>query len=180
MLPEPPSQRQKRRYDGEAQAFDVAVEVVLVENLIQPQVERMGRTARQVLDSAYSCGMVRRIAAVERLDRTRFRSDVEYLDHVVQLAAYRCPHCGVGVEFQGRHLVEGQPFGSRAPAALDSPWRAAFDVARPLAPFEWALDFHCAGCGAPVRIVYAQMSDMSKTFDWDLLEVLETIRWPEQ
>ena len=124
--------------------------------------------------------MVRRIAAIERLDRTEFRSGVEYLDHVVQLAAYRCPHCGVGVEFQGRHLSGGHSSGSQAPAAIDLPWRSAFDAARPLDPFEWALDFSCPGCGAPVRIVYAQMSDGSKSLDWDLLEVVEAITWPEQ
>jgi predicted RNA-binding Zn-ribbon protein involved in translation (DUF1610 family) len=123
--------------------------------------------------------MVRRVAAAVRLDRTQFRSDVESLDHVVQLAAYSCPHCGAGVEFKGRHWREGRPFGGARPSALEDRWQAAFDTARPLDPFEWAMDFHCPGCGAPVRIVYAQMSDMSKTSDWDLVEVLEVIRWPQ-
>lgn len=60
--------------------------------------------------------MVRRIAAAERLDRTQFRSDVEYLEHVVQLAGYRCPHCGAGGEFEGRHWWQGRPFGAAAAA----------------------------------------------------------------
>lgn len=39
--------------------------------------------------------MVRRVPAADRLDRTQFRTQVEYYDHIVQLAAYRCPHCRI-------------------------------------------------------------------------------------
>jgi predicted RNA-binding Zn-ribbon protein involved in translation (DUF1610 family) len=117
--------------------------------------------------------MVRRLPAAERLDRTQFRSEAEYLDHVVQLSAYRCPHCGAEIEFLGRHVGFGH-----TTAGIDVRWRSAFDTARPLEQFERALDFRCPGC-APARIVYAQMSDLSKTFDWDLLEVVEADTWPE-
>src|SRR5690242_14693275 len=93
--------------------------------------------------------MVRRLPAAERLDRTRFRSEEEYLDHVVQLGAYECPHCGTGVEFQGRH------FGLDVKRAPLSPlWTSTFEAARPLGDLEAALDFHCPGCAAPVRIIY--------------------------
>lgn len=124
--------------------------------------------------------MVRRVAAAERLDRTQFRSDVEYLDHVVQLAGYSCPHCGAGVEFEGRHWRDGRPFGAARAATLDGRWHAAFDADRPLRSGEWALDFNCPGCRAPVRIVYELASPEAKAFDWDLLEVLEAARWPER
>jgi hypothetical protein len=67
-----------------------------------------------------------------------------------------------------------------APAeAIDPEWRAAFDAARPLVAFERMLDFHCPRRTAPVRIVYEQMSDLSKIFDCDLLEVLEATSWPK-
>ena len=117
--------------------------------------------------------MVRRVPAAERLDRTQFRSDEEYLDHVVQLSAYQCPHCGAEIEFLGRHCGSGQ-----TTPTIDAAWRGEFDAARPLAAFELALEFHCPGCAAPARIC-KQMSDLSKTFDWDLVEVLEPARWPE-
>jgi hypothetical protein len=128
--------------------------------------------------SAYSCEMVRRVAAAERLDRTQFRSDVAYLDHVVQLAGYRCARAGV--EFKGRHWWEGRSFGTARPPVLEERWHAAFDADRPLQSREWALDFNCPGCRAPVRIVYKLVSDDTKAFDWDLLEVLEAARWPER
>jgi len=118
--------------------------------------------------------MVRHVAAGERFDRTRFRSEVEYLDHVVQLAAYRCPHCGTGVEFQSRHFGPGVER-----ATVDPRWRSAFDAARPLAALEAALEFHCPGCTAPVRIIYAQKGDQYRIFDADLLEVLEVATWPQ-
>jgi hypothetical protein len=41
------------------------------------------------------------------------------------------------------------------------------------------LDFNCPGCRAPVRIVYTLVSDDTKAFDWDLLEILEAAGWPE-
>jgi hypothetical protein len=91
----------------------------------------------------------------------------------VQLAAYRSSHCRAEVEFQGRH------FRPRDTAAIDPEWRAAFDAARPLVAFERMLDFHCPRRTAPVRIVYEQMSDLSKIFDCDLLEVLEATSWPK-
>jgi predicted RNA-binding Zn-ribbon protein involved in translation (DUF1610 family) len=122
----------------------------------------------------YSYEMVRRVAADERFDRTQFRSEVEYLDHVVQLAAYRCPHCGKGVEFQSRHFGPGVPR-----ATVDPRWRSAFDAARPLGTLEAALEFHCPGCTAPVRIIYAEKGDQYRIFDADLLEVLEVADWPE-
>src|SRR5688572_6869985 len=115
--------------------------------------------------------MVRRIAAGERLDRTTFRYEEEYLNHVVQLAAYRCPHCGTGVEFQGRHFGPGVDR-----ATVDPRWRSEFDAARPLATLEGALEFHCPGCTAPVRIVYAKKGDQYRIFDADLLEVLEVTK----
>jgi predicted RNA-binding Zn-ribbon protein involved in translation (DUF1610 family) len=118
--------------------------------------------------------MVRRVTADERFDRTQFRSEVEYLDHVVQFAAYRCPHCGTGVEFQGRHFGPGV---SRA--TVDRRRRSEFDAARPLAALEGALEFHCPGCTAPVRIIYARKGDQYRIFDADLLEVLEAANWPQ-
>jgi predicted RNA-binding Zn-ribbon protein involved in translation (DUF1610 family) len=118
--------------------------------------------------------MVRCVSAGQRLDRTEFRSEVEWLDHVVQVAGYRCPHCAAEVEFLRRH------FEAAARIAIDSRWRTAFDAARALRVRERGLDFLCPGCAAPARIVYAQMSgDDYKTSDWDLLEVLEAGEWPE-
>ena len=115
--------------------------------------------------------MVRCVSADQRLDRTEFRSEVEYLNHVVQLAAYRCPHCGAEAKFLRRH------FDYLTSATIDPGWQAAFDAARALREGERALDFLCPGCAAPVRIVYVQMGDNYKTFDWDLLEVLEAAEW---
>jgi hypothetical protein len=96
--------------------------------------------------------MVRCVSAGQRLDRTEFRSEVEWLDHVVQVAGYRCPHCAAEVEFLRRH------FEAAARIAIDSRWRTAFDAARALRLRERGLD---------------------KTSDWDLLEVLEAGEWPE-
>jgi hypothetical protein len=51
--PEIPARRQPRptvvRVESLAQSFDVAVEIVLIENLIQSYVERMRGTPRQIL-----------------------------------------------------------------------------------------------------------------------------------
>jgi hypothetical protein len=96
------------------------------------------------------------------------------MDHAVQLAGYRCPYCAAEVEFLRRH------FDAAAKVAIHPRWRTAFDAARALKTGERALDFLCAGCGAPVRIIYAQMGDDYKTFGWDLLEVLEAAEWPIQ
>jgi hypothetical protein len=118
--------------------------------------------------------MVRRVPADQRLDRTEFRSEVEYMDHVVQLASYRCPYCAAEAEFLRRH------FAAAARVAIHPRWRNAFDDARALKARERALDFSLPWMCRAVRIVYARMGDDYKTFDWDLLEVLEAAKWPIQ
>lgn len=119
-------------------------------------------------------GMVRRVPAAGRLDRLEFHSDEEYLKQIVQVAGYTCPHCGAGVEFQERHLFDG--FQGRT-TTLDAEWRARFDAARPLEGLERGLEFYCPGCRAPVRIIYSPLSDLYKSFDWRLLEVVEVNEW---
>ena len=117
--------------------------------------------------------MVRCVSAGERLDRNEFKREVEYLDHLAQLAAYRCPHCTTEVEFFSGYF----DLGARQ-AKVDAHWRSQFDVARPLVAFEEAFEFYCPGCNAPLRIVYENKYNRSRGVDTDLLSVLEITQWP--
>jgi hypothetical protein len=118
--------------------------------------------------------MVRCVSAGERFDRTEFRREVEYLDHVAQLATYRCPHCRTEVAFFSGYFDEGAHH-----TKIDPQWRSQFDAARPLVAFEEAFEFYCRRCRAPVRVVYENKYNRSRFVDTDLLNVLEIAEWPE-
>ncbi len=122
--------------------------------------------------------VVRRVAPGDRLDRLEFSPRAEYLDHAVHLGAYTCPRCGRAVAFETRHFRDAEHEPS---SNLASPWRERFDAARPLdrRRRESFLDFHCPGCGAPVRVVYAPGDEFAMgAHSWRLLEVLKAAEWP--
>ena len=89
--------------------------------------------------------------AEQRLDRVLFGGRDEYDEHVVHVAAYRCPHCGRETEFNSGTLRKAQQFDG---SPLGSQWHSSCEAIRPLGDWEWALDFECPQCRCPVRIVF--------------------------
>lgn len=119
-----------------------------------------------------------RTTPADRLDRLEFGTRREALDHIVEFGAYRCPHCGSAVEFSSRH------FGRQAAPQtnLTPSWAERFDELRPLNPQQWEsfLDFHCPGCRAPVRIVYAVGQSWAMgAHSWRIVDLLEASSWPK-
>ena len=123
---------------------------------------------------------MRVVDPLERLDRVEFTGEHEWYDHAVQLGAYTCPRCGhsVGLRPSDLHRHDHAPSGN-----LEAPWPARFDAARADWPGEWEshLDFHCPGCHAPVRLVYAQGPEWAMgAHPWRITAVLEAAEWPAE
>jgi hypothetical protein len=88
----------------------------------------------------------------ERVDRTTFSGEAEYLEHRIHVGSYTCPECNTVQEFNTSTLrsweaAQKSPFGPE--------WQAACDAVRARGSWEWAFDFSCRGCHRKRRIVYA-------------------------
>ncbi|MEO1034390.1 MAG: hypothetical protein AAFX44_02405 [Pseudomonadota bacterium] len=119
-----------------------------------------------------------RISPTDRLDRQTFSYQSEVTDEAVDLGRYICPHCGHTFELEMRHfrLHEGTNFSN-----LNEIWRKHFDAFRAARQEAWEsyLDFHCAGCRAPVRLIYEPDSKWAMgTHAWRITEIIEASAWP--
>lgn len=94
---------------------------------------------------------LRVIDAAERVDRVAFDPMVEYTDHVVEVGAYTCSHCRTEVQFSTGSLRQFEASGG---LALGAEWHRRCQAIRPIGAWEWSMDFQCAGCKRPVRVVY--------------------------
>jgi hypothetical protein len=91
------------------------------------------------------------VEASERVDRVAFNPMVEYTEHVVEVGVYPCPHCRTEIQFNTGSLRQ---FERSRGLALGLEWHQRCEAIRPIGAWEWAMDFRCAGCSRPVRIVY--------------------------
>jgi len=82
-----------------------------------------------------------------RVDRTKFNPEARWLDHAIHVGSYACPHCRVETEFSTATL---QGFEALRGLALGEEWNRSCEELRPLGAWEWAFDFRCRGCEAPV------------------------------
>jgi len=117
---------------------------------------------------------VRAVPARERMDRLEFSGEVEHTEHVVHVGAYECPYCRKQVEFNTDHFRrhENNDFSN-----LETLWKRLFDQARPLDAKRWEsfLDFHCPGCGAPVRLIYEAGAEWAMgVHGWRVTTILES------
>jgi hypothetical protein len=113
------------------------------------------------------------VSAEDRVDRVCFNPQVEWTDHVIHVGAYTCPRCATEFEFNTgtlRHFERSE----RSPLGPD--WERQCLAARPLGPWEWALDFRCRGCDAPVRLVYAHDGEYAMgAWKYRVLQALEGV-----
>jgi predicted RNA-binding Zn-ribbon protein involved in translation (DUF1610 family) len=117
-----------------------------------------------------------RVAPSQRMDRLEFGTEREVLDHIIEVGAYRCPHCTTEVAFRSSH------FGPRPSpiSQVDAKWARAFDRLRPLDLRAWEsfVDFPCPGCKAPVRLVYGAGDTWAMgTNSWRVADILEVHPW---
>jgi hypothetical protein len=92
------------------------------------------------------------VPATDRVDRLQFSGLAEWNERVVHVGAYTCPSCGTEAEFNTGTLRKAE---EKVESPLGTEWSARCNVERPLGAWEWALDFKCRGCNAPVRIIFA-------------------------
>ena len=119
---------------------------------------------------------LRVVPADERFSRLVFNPKHEYTDHLIDVGAYRCPHCASESEFNTGTLRQHET--DRARADL-STWGRACEATRALgAAWEWFFDLSCIGCGAPARVIYGHGGEFAMgCYKYQLLEVLETTSW---
>jgi hypothetical protein len=100
-----------------------------------------------------------RVTAAEgRIDRLTFNPEVEWSAHVVEVATYVCPWCSTSIQFNTGTLRQ---FERAKISPLGPDWARRCELVRPVAPWEWAADFRCAGCQSAVRIVYGPDGEYS-------------------
>ena len=120
---------------------------------------------------------VRIVPARDRMDRVEFSHEQEWRDHAVQMGAYQCPGCSHRVELRASDIERHE----YAPTTnLRDPWPRRFDDARPVRGDRWEsfLDFNCPGCGAPVRLIFAQGPEYAMgAHSWSFVDIVEVAEW---
>jgi hypothetical protein len=111
------------------------------------------------------------VGASQRFDRVAFNPAVEHTDHVVEVGAYRCPHCETEIQFTTGTLRQ---FERSKGLALGLEWHQRCESIRPIGPWEWSVDFRCRGCTRHVRIVYGHDGEYAMgAWKYRLLDVIE-------
>jgi hypothetical protein len=109
----------------------------------------------------------------DRIDQTFFDIGSDTKNHQISIAHYICPSCDETFRFTSRNLV--RRFFAKT-SNLKAECSEAFDRARPLGAWEGFLDFYCAGCCSPVRIIYGHAGEFAMSaYNFKLIIVLETI-----
>jgi DNA-directed RNA polymerase subunit RPC12/RpoP len=117
--------------------------------------------------------MLRLISPEEIVNRLHFNPLVEWTEHVIHVGAYRCPKCKKETEFNTGHL---RAFEDLKESPLGPAWSKKCEELRPVGSWEWTMDFKCATCGFPVRIIYEHDGEISMgTWKYRLLAIIEPI-----
>jgi hypothetical protein len=117
------------------------------------------------------------VHSVKRIDRLGFDRITERRDRRLQVGTYHCPHCRTAKEFR---LEDFERHRQNPGSPLPDEWRRRFDELRPGYPQgrDAVLDFECAVCHAPVRILYRCYGPADdRISSYELREVLEASVW---
>jgi hypothetical protein len=111
----------------------------------------------------------RRVDPRERFDGLHF-NPLEQCQGAINFGNYTCPHCKQITRFRETDFEKGQknsPFTQDEQKRVD---RRSVKTKRG----EITLDFHCPGCGNPVRILYVMDTMVAHgTFSYEIVGAVE-------